>query len=160
MPANAPTRFISDIGAFSLRPLFITGSLITAVCFAATVVLVHWARYSPSFYALTDDKLWRKVLSVVATIFGVLASISLIALARFDTAEYHDSHRNLLLCCFAGLSGSAITTTVVWWREGTSLGMRKRKARTWEVLRPWWVPTYAVVIERPLRIPRNLLTSV
>lgn len=144
--SNPYVAFISDIGAFSLRPFFITGSVITAASFAATVLLVHWARYSPSFYALIDDKLWRKALSIVATVLGIFASSSLIALSRFDTAKYHDTHKTLLLCCFAGLSGSAIATTAVWWREGTSLGMQKRKAKEWDGLRRWVIASNVIIL--------------
>lgn len=42
-------RFISDIASFELKPLFLVGSTITAVCFAITVAAVHVMRYEPGF---------------------------------------------------------------------------------------------------------------
>jgi len=42
-------RFISDIASFELKPLFLVGSTITAVCFVITVAAVHVMRYEPGF---------------------------------------------------------------------------------------------------------------
>ena len=45
-------RFISDIASFELKPLFLVGSSITAVCFVITVAAVHVMRYEPGFALL------------------------------------------------------------------------------------------------------------
>lgn len=45
-------RFISDIASFELKPLFLVGSTITAVCFVITVAAVHVMRYEPGFALL------------------------------------------------------------------------------------------------------------
>lgn len=110
--------FISDIGAHSFRPVFIAGSVVTALSFAATAISLHRARYSPSFYDFAADKRWRKVLSITATVLALIASVSLAALSVFDTQRYHEVHKSLLLVTFAGLAGNAIATTLVWWNEG------------------------------------------
>ncbi|BCR83885.1 uncharacterized protein ACHE_11287A [Aspergillus chevalieri] len=47
-----PIAFISDIASFELKPLFLVGSTITAVCFVITVAAVHVMRYEPGFALL------------------------------------------------------------------------------------------------------------
>lgn len=42
--SNMP--YISDIGADILKPLFVTGACITAVCFFLSLVIERWLRHS------------------------------------------------------------------------------------------------------------------
>ena len=43
--------YISDIGAEGLKPLFITGCSITAVCFVMSLVVERWLRYRGRYVA-------------------------------------------------------------------------------------------------------------
>ncbi|OJJ35693.1 hypothetical protein ASPWEDRAFT_111076 [Aspergillus wentii DTO 134E9] len=47
--SNPDVAFISDIASFQLKPLFLIGTSITAVCFVITVAAVHVVRYEPGF---------------------------------------------------------------------------------------------------------------
>lgn len=53
---NGQKRFISDIASFELKPLFLIGSSITAVCFAVTIAAVHVMRYEPGFALLNNQR--------------------------------------------------------------------------------------------------------
>ncbi|GAP83633.1 putative frag1 dram sfk1 [Rosellinia necatrix] len=121
--------FVSDIAAQTFRPVFIAGATTTGICFFGTVFAVHHVRYFPEFYGITDDARWRQSLSLVALITGLVAAVSLILLGIFDTYYAHVMHLNLLMETFAGLSVSALTTTIVWWDQVCGIevfvGLRK-----------------------------------
>lgn len=67
---NPVVPFISEIAAFTFKPVFVAGCAVTAVAYFGTVLSVHLVRYSPQFHGLTDDMRWRKRLSLVALLFG------------------------------------------------------------------------------------------
>lgn len=46
---NVSPSFISEIASFELKPFFLVGSSITAICFVITTAAVHVMRYEPSF---------------------------------------------------------------------------------------------------------------
>ncbi|KAI2610646.1 Frag1/DRAM/Sfk1 [Hypoxylon fragiforme] len=114
---NPYVPFISDIAAHQFKPVFIVGCVVTGVTFVGTMFAVHHVRYSPQFYKLTDDALWRQITSLIAEVAGMGAAVSLINLSVFDTADAHVRHRHLLMGTFGGLFVSAITTTAVWWDQ-------------------------------------------
>ncbi|KAI0865502.1 hypothetical protein F4860DRAFT_461680 [Xylaria cubensis] len=126
---NPDIPFVSDIAAQTFQPIFIVGCAATGICFFGTVFSVHHVRYSPRFYALTNDSRWKQGVSLVALITGLAAALSLILLSIFDTYDAHTSHLYLLMATFGGLFLSALTTTVVWWDQarGTVVffGLRK-----------------------------------
>lgn len=130
--ANPWVPFVSDIGAFQFKPVFILGCSITAIAFVGTVFCVHHVRYAPRFYGLHDDARWRKVLSAVALVTGLVAGTCLLFLSIFDTLESHEKHKYLLVGTFGGLALSSFATEVVWWDE-TWKAMRFPGLRKWFV---------------------------
>lgn len=134
--ANPYVPFISDIGAFQFKPVFVVGCTITSVCFVGTVFCVHHVRYSPNFYALVDDARWRRVLSGVAMVTGLAAGACLFLLSVFDTLEEHEKHRYLLVGTFGGLALSSLATEIVWWDETW-------KPARFPGLRKWFVAQFA-----------------
>jgi len=112
--SNPYVAFISDIAAFALKPVFITGSCLTALTYFGTIWSANHIRYAQNGYALTEDARWRKIVSSVAVIVSFEASISLMLLAGFDTLRAHERHRILLLCTFGGLGLSAVLTGITW----------------------------------------------
>jgi len=48
--SNMP--YISDIGADFLKPLFVTGASITAVCFFLSLVIERWLRHSGRYVTI------------------------------------------------------------------------------------------------------------
>lgn len=114
---NPDIPFISDIAAFTFKPVFVVGCTVTALSFAGTVFAVHHVRYSPKFCGLTDDVQWRQSCSFVALIAGLAASFNLFFLSVFDTMDAHVRHQYLMMGTFGALGLSAITTTAVWWDQ-------------------------------------------
>jgi hypothetical protein len=129
---NPWVPFISDIAAFQFKPIFILGCSLTAVCFVGTVWSVHHVRYSSTFYGLVDDAVWRKTMSGIAMVTGLVAGTCLFLLSVFDTFESHEKHRYLLVGTFGGLAVSSFTTEIVWWDETW-------KAARFPGLRRWYV---------------------
>ncbi|KAI0200551.1 hypothetical protein F4808DRAFT_154692 [Astrocystis sublimbata] len=126
---NPYIPFISDIAAQTFQPVFIVGCASTGISFFGTVFAVHHVRYSPKFYGLTNDALWKQGVSFVALVTGLAAAVSLVLLSIFDTYKAHLRHRYLLMGTFGGLFLSAVTTIVVWWDQASGpvvfLGLRK-----------------------------------
>ncbi|KAH6657630.1 Frag1/DRAM/Sfk1 [Truncatella angustata] len=114
---NPDVPFISDIAAFTFKPVFVTGSTVTGIAFVGTVFAVHHVRYSPRFYGLTNDAQWRQGTSFAALFMGLAAAFSLFFLSVFDTVDAHVRHRYLLMGTFGGLGLSASLTTLVWWDQ-------------------------------------------
>jgi hypothetical protein len=135
---NPDVPFISDIAAFTFKPVFVTGCTITGVAFAGTVFAVHHVRYSPKFYGLTDDAQWRQATSFAALLAGLAAAFSLFFLSVFDTVDAHVRHRYLLMGTFGGLGLSAVLTTAVWWDQIWG-------PPRWAGLRRWYTAAQAFV---------------
>jgi hypothetical protein len=68
-------------------------------------------------YGLHNDVKWKKTLSVVAAISGIVAGAGLTLLTILDTFRFHEEHAVLLLVCFIGLVLSMVATTVVYWDQ-------------------------------------------
>lgn len=81
-----------------------------------TVYAVHFSRYDGRMYGI-DDVRWKKTVSLLAVLSGVVGGVSLILLAVMDTFRFHEEHAVLLLVCFLGLAMSALLTTVVYWDQ-------------------------------------------
>ncbi|KAI4592325.1 hypothetical protein KJ359_011264 [Pestalotiopsis sp. 9143b] len=114
---NPDIPFISDIAAFTFKPVFVTGCSIVGVAFAGTVFAVHHVRYSPAFYGMVGDAPWRQATSFAALGAGLVAALNLFFLSVYDTVDAHVRHRYLLMGTFAGLGLSAVLTTAVWWDQ-------------------------------------------
>ena len=101
---------ISDVGASFLKPLFITGAVITAALFVMTLtserLLGHKQRLLPA------QRKSEEVLSYCAIGSATLGGIGLIFLSIFDTLRYQTLHRVFLFIFMLGVALSAIFTIV------------------------------------------------
>lgn len=68
-------------------------------------------------YGLVADVKWKKTLSFVSALSGIVAGVGLILLTILDTFRFHEEHAVLLLVCFVGLVLSMVSTTVVYWDQ-------------------------------------------
>ncbi|KAK6845342.1 hypothetical protein PG995_015452 [Apiospora arundinis] len=114
---NPDVPFISDIAAFTFKPVFVAGCTVTGLAFAGSMFAVHHVRYARGFYSLVDDVPWRQNASVFALVAGLAAAISLFFLSVFDTVDAHVRHLYLLMSTFGGLGLSAVLTAAVWWDQ-------------------------------------------
>jgi Frag1/DRAM/Sfk1 family len=150
MEPNQTIAYISDVGAYSLKPLFITGCVITTVfldlSFAAERYLRHNGRLA------RNTSITQKVLSWTSIVFAVVGSVGLIGLAVFDTYRYASLHNLFLLFFMAGYVLSAIFTCAEYQR----LGIHYRDHR---VLRAsFWVKLAFILVEVGLAIVFGYLT--
>ncbi|KAK4171953.1 Frag1/DRAM/Sfk1 family-domain-containing protein [Triangularia setosa] len=106
MAASQHIAYISDVGASALKPLFITGCVLTTIfldiSFGADYYLRHKGRLVP------NQTRTEKTLSFLTIIFAILGTAGLILLSVFDTARYPKLHNIFLLLFIAGYVLSAI----------------------------------------------------
>jgi hypothetical protein len=111
--------YISDIGASDLKPLFVTGCVLTTVLLDISFASDRWLRHKGR---LAPNKTTsEKVLSGLSMGFAVIGTAGLILLSIFDTVWQPDLHNIFLLLFIAGYVISAIF--ICW--EYQRLGMRK-----------------------------------
>ncbi|KAF3098394.1 hypothetical protein TWF569_008692 [Orbilia oligospora] len=113
-PSGQTIAYISDIGADFLKPLFITGSSITSVCFVLSLFGARWLRHRGRL--LPNTSMTQRVLSIISIIGAVIGSIGLILLAVFDTKRYTTLHRVFLAVFCIGVLISALGTVLEYWR--------------------------------------------
>ena len=115
--------FISDIGANALKPLFITGGIITAIALLGTIISVHlvfhrrYARGHHGEHHGESQPRYKKVFSILSVLFQGVACPCQIFLTVFDNHGYPSVHRLLLFLAFTGTALSAICTSIVFWSE-------------------------------------------
>lgn len=83
-------RYISDIGAHQMQPLFIAGGTVTVVSFTLVFITERWLRHSGR---LTKNTSWvQKILSILATIAALAGMIGLIILTCKNDVKYDRTH--------------------------------------------------------------------
>ncbi len=93
--SSAVHRYISDVGAFDLKPLFIAGSCITVIFLDAAFLSERWLRHRGR---LAKNKgRAEKILVVLSLFFALVGTLGLILLSIFDTFRHRSLHRLFLL---------------------------------------------------------------
>lgn len=89
-----PTRYISDVGAQRLKPLFIAMSAVTIVTFDIAFVLERWLRHTGR---LTRNTSWfQRFCSIASIIAAIAGGAGLVLLAIFDTLRHPRAHNSFL----------------------------------------------------------------
>ncbi|KAH6840891.1 Frag1/DRAM/Sfk1 family-domain-containing protein [Chaetomium sp. MPI-CAGE-AT-0009] len=136
--------YISDIGASDLKPLFVTGCILTTllldISFAADRWLRHKGRLAP------NTTTGEKVLSGLSIGFAIIGTVGLTLLSIFDTVWQPDLHNIFLLLFIAGYVISAIF--ICW--EYQRLGKHYREHRILRI--SFWIKLTFVIIEVLLAI--------
>jgi len=136
--------YISDVGAFGLKPLFITGSVITTVFLDLAFVSERWLRHTGRLAHNTSKA--QKILSVFSIIFAIGGSAGLILLSIFDTYHHPHLHDGFLLLFIAGYVISAIFICAEYQR----LGIHYRNHRIIRI--SFWVKLTFIIVEVVLAI--------
>lgn len=95
---------MSDVAAHTAKPVFIAGTIISAIFYVATIICLHYVRYDHRFHGSDEKeevkhgKTWyRSRIASALSIVSVIASgLSLILLAFFDTYRHPNAHSILL----------------------------------------------------------------
>lgn len=119
MPKGTHIAFISDIGAQKLKPLFITGSVLTTVLLDASFLSQRWLRHNGRL--VPNSSLGEKILDILTIIFGLIGTAGLILLSIFDTYRHNNLH-DIFLLLFIG--GYLISAVFICW-EYQRLGISK-----------------------------------
>jgi len=110
--------YISDLGAQTLKPLFIAGSCVTTVFLDLSFLSERWLRHRGRLVA--NLTVTEKVLSGLSIAFAILGTAGLILLSIFDTLRHPTLHDIFLLLFVVGYIVSAIF--ICW--EYQRLGIR------------------------------------
>jgi hypothetical protein len=118
MDQNQRIAYISDVGAETLKPLFIAGSCVTTIFLDLSFLSERWLRHRGRLAA--NISTIEKILSSLSIAFAVLGTAGLILLGIFDTLRHPTLHDIFLLLFIVGYVVSAIF--VCW--EYQRLGIR------------------------------------
>ncbi|GAM89840.1 hypothetical protein ANO11243_078790 [Dothideomycetidae sp. 11243] len=159
----APTQtiaYISDVGAETLKPLFIAGSCVTIVCFDAVFILSNWLRQRERLAPHTNKS--EKIFNILACVFSVVGGAGLILLSIFDTRRYHHLHDVMLAVFIIGY----IVTAIFVCAEYQRLGIHQRQYRLLRFsfwLKLGWIFLFlalAIVFGVSMKKGRNNLAAV
>ena len=117
---NPSVAFISDIGAFRLQPLFITGGILSSLTLTLTIISVHLARRERRLStqkAGDEQPRYEKWVSVLACGFEVAACPCRICITLFNNYDHPRLHHTFLFLALAGTALSCICTAFVLWAE-------------------------------------------
>jgi len=120
-PSMDPTQkiaYISDVGAQSLKPLFIAGSCVTTIFLDLSFLSERYLRHNGRLVANTS--FFQKLLSWLSMFFAGVGTVGLICLSIFDTLRHPTLHDLFLLLFIAGYVISAVF--ICW--EYQRLGIR------------------------------------
>jgi len=118
MSPSQHIAYISDVGADRLKPLFVTGCVITTILLDISFGADRWLRHKGRL--VPNASTTEKVLSGLTIFFAVIGTVGLILLSVFDTARTPRLHNVFLLFFIAGYVLSAIF--ICW--EYQRLGIR------------------------------------
>lgn len=116
MDSSQDVAYISDVGAFDLKPLFIAGSCIVVIFLDAAFLSERWLRHRGR---LAKNKgTAEKIFVVLSLFFALVGTLGLILLSIFDTYRYQSRHRLFLLFFLGGYVLSAIFICAEYQRLG------------------------------------------
>lgn len=98
--------YLSDIGAGPLKPLFITGCIMTAIFVDCAFASERWLRHQSRLGKKTTTI--DKALAVLTIVFAVIGTVGLIMLSVFDLAHYPLTHATFLMLAMVGFIISGI----------------------------------------------------
>jgi len=144
MDVNQSIAYISDVGAESLKPLFIAGACVTTVFLDLSFLSERWLRHSGRLARNTT--VTEKVLSGLSMVFAFIGTLGLILLSIFDTLRHPRLHDVFLLLFIAGYVISAVF--ICWEYQRLGIHFRQHK-----ILRlSFWIKLIFILVEVVLAI--------
>jgi len=144
MSENQNIAYISDVGAFGLKPLFITGSVITTVFLDLGFMSERWLRHYGRLAPNTSRT--QSTLSSISIFFAIAGTCGLIFLSIFDTYHHHKVHDGCLLLFIGGYILSAIFLCAEYQR----LGIHYRQHRILAL--SFWIKLAFILVEAAFAI--------
>jgi hypothetical protein len=137
-------RYISDVGATNLKPLFIAMSTVTVVVFDISFIFERYLRHSGRLAPNTST--WQKVLSLFTIFFSICGAAGLILLTIFDTLHHHNLHDVFLVLFIGGYILTAICCC--WEYQRLGIHYREHKVLRWS----FWIKLAFIIVELGLAI--------
>ncbi|KAJ4388975.1 hypothetical protein N0V93_006437 [Gnomoniopsis smithogilvyi] len=150
MESNQSIAYISDVGAQKLKPLFITGCVLTTVFLDISFLSDRWLRHRGRLVPNTTRG--EKILSGLTIFWALIGTIGLILLSIFDTARHPTLH-DLFLGFF--IIGYLLSAIFICW-EYQRLGVRNPEHKILAI--SFWIKLAFVLITIGLAIPFAVLT--
>jgi len=148
MQDGQTVAYISDVGAFEFKPLFITMGTISVVTFTLSFVLEQFLRTQGR---LTKNTRGQRILAWLSILCAVVGAAGLILLTIFDTEHHHVLHDTFLALFIGGYVISAVFTCAEYQR----LGIRNRQEG---ILRAsFWLKLVFILLEVALAIAFGVL---
>jgi len=144
MDAGQTVPFISDIGAWKLKPVFIAMSAVTVVSFDLAFILERWFRHLGKLTPNTSW--WQKTWSLISILGAIVGAAGLILLSIFDTLRHPSLHDVFLGVFILGYVVSAIFICAEYQR----LGIHYREHRILRI--SFWVKLAFILLEVGLAI--------
>lgn len=132
------------MGAYGLKPLFITGAVVTTVFLDLAFVSERWLRHTGRL-ARNTQKL-EKIFSVCSIVCAIGGSAGLILLSIFDTYHHPNLHDGFL-CLFIG---GYLLSAVFLCAEYQRLGIHYRSHRILRI--SFWIKLVFILVEFSLAV--------
>lgn len=150
MEPGQTIAYISDVGAQELKPLFITGCVLTTVFLDIGLLSDRWLRHRGRLVPNTTRG--EKILSGLTIFWALVGTVGLILLSIFDTAR-HPSLHNLFLGLF--VIGYLLSAIFICW-EYQRLGVRNPEYKI--LATSFWVKLFFILVTIGLAIPFVVFT--
>lgn len=136
--------FISDIGSWRLKPLFIAMGTVSVVSFDLAFLAERWLRHTGKLTRNTS--VFQKVCSICSIIAAIAGAAGLILLTIFDNINHDNLHTAFLAVFIIGYIVSAIFVCAEYQR----LGIHYREHRILRI--SFWIKLAFIIIEIGLAI--------
>ncbi|KAL4868774.1 hypothetical protein BDV12DRAFT_185660 [Aspergillus spectabilis] len=145
MEEGQTIAYISDVGAQGLKPLFITGSVITVVFLDLSFISERWLRHAGQL--VPNKGLLDKSAAVLSILFSIAGAAGLILLSIFDTVNHSRLHGGFLAMFLVAYLVSAILICIEYLRIGILYRAHHRV-----LLASFVIKAFFVVVEIALAI--------
>lgn len=152
MSATQDIAYISDVGAQELKPLFITGCVLTTIFLDISFLSDRWLRHRRRLVPNTTRG--EKTLAGLTILCALVGTAGLILLSIFDTARHPKLHDVFLGLFIIGYLLSAIF--ICW--EYQRLGVRNPQHNILAI--SFWIKLAFVLVTIFLAVPFVVLTSL
>lgn len=152
MAATQDIAYISDVGAQELKPLFITGCVLTTILLDTSFLSDRWLRHRGRLVPNTTRG--EKVLAGATVFWALVGTAGLILLSIFDTARHPRLH-DIFLGLF--IVGYLLSAVFICW-EYQRLGVRHPEHNILAV--SFWIKLAFILITICLAIPFVVLTKL
>ncbi|KAL4776237.1 Frag1/DRAM/Sfk1 family-domain-containing protein [Aspergillus nidulans var. acristatus] len=145
METGQTIAYISDVGAQGLKPLFITGSVITVVFLDLSFVSERWLRHSGQL--VPNKGRFDKFCAIASIFFSIAGALGLILLSVYDTLRHPHLHSGFLAMFLVAYLVSAILICIEYLRIGIFYRSQHRV-----LLASFAIKAFFIVVEVALAI--------